>query len=517
MSEAHSWRNHFRPLGLLQIVLMLVTSRFLLYASLMDELEQLERSFSNTLDNYWQSMRSQTHLMERSDRVSDDQVLALRAELSVILDSGILSYPQTLQEAGLRPEMSYQDKKKALGLFGKEFSREINETKFLVDMAHKAHEMRKSNWAWRVAEEAEQKQRAKWHPFFVTLTIDPTLCDGEQHYFGEEELPIYDSPQQLWQEGREFRKYIRRLVNVVCEEMGHHPAHKRMVRKGKVIWDYRPESDYVTYAGVIEHGKSREHHHCHLLVWLRAIPSAWRICPNAGIKVPRNRTKNECLPMRTLWPWSTPKLSPALYFRTVGDIWSTEYKFVLPLDKQGQPMKVSVPKVAGLYITKYLSKEHKQWQHRMKATRNLGLVRLKKVIRQLTAEQVRALTWRPKNHNSNHLVKQIHSVPLGLLRSLTKKEHFLNLFRSNQLDLKILMQSNYGVFQQMLQSVQNGLRPDRMDSRDFFDWVGDFLPVPEGFCEKKQFEAHALLQKHFPNQVIKVDHTRIGANNRGHS
>ena len=80
--------------------------------------------------------------------------------------------------------------------------------------------------------------------------------------------------------------------------------------------------------------------------------------------------------MRTFWKWSSPDLSPALYFRTIGDIWEKAYNFVLPL-KDGRPMKISIPRVAGHYITKYLSKEHKEWHHRMKATRNLGMKTLK--------------------------------------------------------------------------------------------------------------------------------------------
>ena len=454
------------------------------------QLDALERSFANQLDKYWAKMRSTKNLLERSEHVNELQVEAFRHELSDILDHGIINYPQTLTEIGLSEDMSYQDVKRHLGLISKGFNRTENESKFLMDMFFKAADMRKSNWAWRIAQEAKQKQELDWYPFFVTLTVDPKRQD----------------PKTLWVEGRELRKYIRRLCNVVCKELGHPPAHKK---------PYRPESDYVTYAGVIEHGKSREHHHAHFLIWLRAIPADWRVCPNEG-RLPQNRDRNECLPMRTLWRHSAPKLSPALYFRTVGDVWERKHNFVLPL-KDGKPMKVSKPEIAGLYVTKYLSKEHKQWNHRVKATRNLGLNKLKALIKTLPDHQVRALTWRAKDSNSNHLLTKIHSVPLGLVRQLTKQEDFLRMFRANKLDLKTLLTSNSQVFLRMLKSVRSGQRPDRMDSLDYFDWVGSLLPDQEGFSEKQQFEAHTKLNNFFDREISKISHTKLGANKIGHS
>ena len=413
-------------------------------------------TLSRKTEKYWAEMRTNKALMLRSPKFDDYQVDEMCSELRDCLDSGILSYPPTLQEAGIEPGMTYQERRKAFGLRSYDHYRTPNEKKFLTAMSHKADRVRKCNWSWRIANEAQEKQEQKWHPFFVTLTVDSKKADSEQ----------------LWKEGREFRKYIRRLVNVVCKELGHPPAHKK---------PYRPESDYVTYSGVIEHGKSAVHHHGHFLIWMRAIPSNWRVCPNRGILNPKNRTKNVCLPMSILWPWSSYDtetglpLSPALYFRTIGDIWSTKYNFVLPL-KDGKPMKVSVPRVAGAYITKYLSKEHKEWHHRMKATRNLGMVKLKQIVAQMSLETATALSWRPLKSDTNYSVMMIHSVPIGLLRQLAKQQVFLIQYKHGLLGLKTLLRSNLGVFQKMLMSVKDGARPDRMDSMDFYDWVGQFLP-----------------------------------------
>ena len=141
------------------------------------ELDKCERQFANKLDKYWQSMRSQLNLCARSELVSEERYQALRDELSDILDLGIINYPQTLSQVGLSSDQSYDEKKKVLGLNFEGFYRTEIEEKFIQKMAWQAMEMRKSNWSWRIAEEAEEKHRLGWHPFFVTLRIDPSKTD----------------------------------------------------------------------------------------------------------------------------------------------------------------------------------------------------------------------------------------------------------------------------------------------------------------------------------------------------
>ena len=436
--------------------------------------------------DFWASMRTNLSLISRSEKVHESVIDVVIEELRSILDSGILSYPNTLQQLGIEQNQPLEERKKNLAIESCIPEHSENEKKFLRNMAHKADNMRKSNWSWRIGQEAMEKHALGWYPFFVTLTIDPMKTD----------------PKQLWVEGREFRKYIRRLVNIVCKELKHKPAHHK---------PYRPESDYVTYAGVIEHGKSREHHHGHFIIWMRSIPASWRTCPNMGIRNPANRTKNECLPMRTLWPWSLPGLSPALYFRSVGDIWEKSHHFVLPL-KDGKPMKVSTPKAAGHYITKYLAKEHREWHHRMKATRNLGMKKLRLTIQKLQLDQVEALAWRAPNSELNHSLMMTHNIPLGLVRSLAKRQVFLIKYMHNQLDLTELLQSNSQIFTRMLMSVRSGIRPDRMDSCQFYDWVSQLLPAQKGYCEKRQLSAHLELGKYFPHIAKRVKSVKQGAN-----
>ena len=476
-------------------------------ADYMGKLDKIEQSLSNKSRNYWAKMRTNYALIMRAEVADEITLDSFKAELADILDSGVLTYPHTLWQIGLGPYMTLQERKEALCLKSLDLCRSEAEKLFLADMANKAQEIRKTNWSWRIGQEAQEKQAQGWHPFFVTLTIDPVMCDGKERVAGARRLPAYSSPKELWTEGRELRRYIRRLVNVVCKEMGHPPAHKR---------PYRPESDYVTYAGVIEHGKSREHHHGHFLIWLRRIPASWCACPNAGIRNPANRDKNECLPLRTYWPWSLPGLSPALYFRSVGDVWETEYSFVLPL-KEGRPMKVSVPRTAGAYITKYLAKEHREWHHRMKATRNIGIRRLKELIWKMEPRVVEALTWRAESSSLNHSLMTIHSVPLGLVRSVAKQQNYLNKFRKHQLELRDLLEVNCNIFSRMLWSVRDGARPDRMGSSEFFGWVGRHLPGQRGYCKQRQIAAHSAVALEYPPDKQRVKSVKIGANDIGYS
>ena len=460
--------------------------------------EEITRRLASKSEKYWAEIRTALTLMERSESVTEKQIETAREELSDLLDSGILIYPQTLEEAGLSRYQTLDEKKNALNIVSKSFIRSSNEEKFLACAEQKADTCRKSNWAWRISEEAEQKEMLGWHPFFVTLTVDPNEYD----------------PEKLWKEGRAFRTYIRDLANMVCEQLKHPPVQ----HVNKKFPNYRKESDYVTYAGVIEHGKSREHHHCHLIIWLRAIPPSWRVCPNAGIRNPRYRNRNECLPLRTFWKYSLPGLSPALYFRTVNDIWQNEYEFCLPLSKKtGKEMKIGPARIAGDYIAKYLAKEHREWHHRMKATRNLGLTKLKSILRTLDEKVVEALTWRASNANLNLSLSRTHCVPLGLLRSEAKRQNFFLKYASNRLDLQTLLLRNSNLFQTMLTSVKDGARPDRMSSLDFFDWVNRCLPVQKGYSDQSCIAAHVQMAQHFPFRKTRVHHIKQRGNDIGHS
>ena len=458
----------------------------------------------HNVEKFWAEMRSTAYLFHRSPHPSQIQRHKLVRQLGDILGKRIITYPPVYSEFGIGADTPYRVKKEILLRSFSTQPPDESEKRFMKFMINKAAQAQKANWTWRITQEAEAKQTAGWYPFFVTLTVDPKRTD----------------PERLWREGREFRKYIRRLANIAAEQLGHPPPHKKTKYFG-----YRPESDYVTYAAVIEHGKSLEHHHAHLMVWMREIPSLWKIDPTRG-RLPTARTERECRPMRQLWPWSIPSQCPSLYFRSKGDIWS-KMGFVTPIDNTevfksgkenpnfGKPIKINPVEAVGNYVTKYMQKGTRLWNHRMKCTRNLGMQKIKQIMEKLDEQTIEALSWRPQESSQLRLVSSIHSVPQGLIRSLAKRRLFQIRYQSNSLDLKSLMKTNYEHYSQMLKSVRDGARPDRMPSAEFYDWLQSFLPVESEFCEKRLLDSHRKMAYHFPRKVFAPPPIVIGANEIG--
>lgn len=437
--------------------------------------------------DYWATMRQNMALLYRGG-VPESTRDAIRSELSDILDSNILNYPRTLLLLGIEPEMTYTQRREALGVETVRMPMTVDEGKLLYCLKSKAELARKFEWQFRIAEENIEKTERGWYPFFITLTVDPKLAD----------------PEQIMREGRELRKYIRRLCKVVTDELGHPESRKKTKH-----WDYRPESDYITYAAVVEHGKSRNHHHMHLIVWMREIPARWKICPNAGIAHPGNRRRTQCLELNSYWPWSAHQVQ-SKYFRSIGNRWD-ELGFILPIGKNGEPQKIAPPAAAGAYLTKYMTKEYKEWHHRMKCTRNLGLSKIRNWMKIQSDKTVQALSLRPATANTAISVTKTHTVPLGLIRSEATRNHYWRTMAQNRQDFRTLMTSNSGIFSKMLRSARLGIRPDRMHSTEFYDWVSGLLGAQRGYCEQSLIEAHDKVSLAFPKILRKQKYVKIGA------
>ena len=443
---------------------------------------------ANKLDKYCATMRTNTVLMDRCKFVTSEVIEKFQKELGDILEQGILSYPQTLGQLGISKDHSLHERKEILGIPLGCMNMSDKEKTFLKDMANKAVSSRKNEWSWRITQEAKEKHKLGWYPFFVTLTVDPKMAD----------------PEKIWRNSKYFREYIRDLADIVCRELDHPLCRHK---------PYNPESDYVTYAGVIEHGASREHHHGHFMIWMREIPPGWKNCPNKYIVDPLKRFQAVCPPMQRLWKYSVARFSPPKYFRYKEDIWEKKHGFVWPLsEKTREPLASTTLDTAGFYVTKYMQKEHKKWKHRMRCTRNLGMKAIKQKIMMMEKEQVEALTWRAENSRLNHSLMMIHTVPQGLLRRLAKQRDFYLKYRENRLDFKELVQKISKPFIKMLRSVRNGARPDRMDSSEFYDWVAEHLPDQKGYCRERLVKAHKLLEVDFKRVKYKPKMVKIGGN-----
>jgi hypothetical protein len=456
-----------------------------------DKLEKLMQRDANKAHAFWSQMRTDLRLIGRSKwshvKRLEDQ---LRGELNHLLESGIFSYPHTLISLGITPETSLQEKKLLLGVEDLISSNPSPKDKELEEfMKQGSYQRRQQEWKWRIANAAEEFNDLGWYPFFVTLTVNPNLYDAKQ----------------IWTENKPFRKYIRSLVNVVCKCVGDKPAHKNNT----------PESHYLQYVGMVEHGKSRMHHHAHFLIWMREIPEAWKKCPNRNIADPRRRNQRECKHMRRYWKYSLPGLSPAIYFRSVGDVWQ-RIGHCLPVDKKGNPINIGTSRQSGGYVTKYMAKDFKEWNHRIKATRNLGMTRLKAHLNSLNSHQVEALTWRPTIYGTYHSMTMIHTCPVGLLRREAKHRLWFVHYHQKCMDSKNCLKRDYGTWQRLRQSVRNGARPDRMHLQEFYDWASEHLPVITGYCEKRLRQVHETLRGIFP-RVIQENRVSIAGEDFGYT
>lgn len=423
--------------------------------------------------SYVSSMRSNLALLRRSKQVPGSIIHAAQAEISSYLAQKVLIYPKSLLMAGLKPDMTFQERKAVLNLATGGSTMTDEEADFARFLESSGRKGRKANWIWRVGSECEDMRDKGWYPFFVTLTVDPARCSDSQ---------------QMWKDGVELRRYFQRLARVSAEACGQAGA----IRDG-VSW-----SQFVRHVGVIEHGKSRHHHHMHLLIWMRGIPEKWKVCPNRGIADPRSRTINFCRQMSTYWPLALPGLGRALYFRHEGDIWS-RLGFAIPVNKNDRkPMQVMPARLAGVYVAKYMDKGDKAWLHRVKATRDLGKGRLRNLLHQLNLSTVRALMWRPRQYSTSVLVTTIHCVPQGLLRSMAKQVLFCREWDDGTLDSATLLRPSSDVFFAMRKSVRDGARPRRMSSEAFYEWVTGHLPAPDGYCERRVRSAHLQLKVEFP-------------------
>jgi hypothetical protein len=423
--------------------------------------------------SYVSEMRSNLSLMRRSRHVSVADIRHAHREVDSYLAQRVLIYPHTMRRFGLVPDMTFQQKKEALSLSGSSAALSEDEIAFQSFLESSAAKSRRAMWIWRIGSECEEMRDLGWFPFFVTLTVDPSR--------------VPDSCE-MWKEGREFRRYIRRLAKVSSAACGMPSAIQRGAS----------DSDFVRHVGVIEHGSSRHHHHMHLLIWMRDIPDSWKIDPNRGIVNPKSRTINFCRQMGTYWPHALPGIGRAIFFRHEGDVWS-RLGFCLPFDKKrGRAILVKSARRAGVYVSKYMEKEHKAWLHRVKATRDLGKGRLRNLLHRLPLKTVQALSHRPRTWSLALLIQTIHNVPQGFLRSMAKQVSFCRQWASDHLDTDVLLRPSSAPYTAMLQSVRDGQRPSRMSSEDFYDWVTQFLPVPDGYCERATSRAHLRLLAVFP-------------------
>ena len=443
---------------------------------------------------FHQEIKTNVNLMLKSDVVPFKDVRDAYHQALHSLERGFLIYPPSMS-VHLKQGTPLKEKKILLNL-DKNPTPEThaNVQEFEHHLKEQARENGKNEWMWRVGMHHWQMNLEGWYPFFATLTVDENLTMAPPKWIKKRNPKtnrmrkhniggLGMTAEQMWKEGSTWTKYKRDIADFVAEHMGF----KTIDESGML------ESDFAQFFGVLEHGETGEHHHMHVLMWLRDIPDSWKRCPNYGLR-PEFRKRQRCLPLETFWPWAQPLNRPVLYFRNAGDIWS-RLGFCVPLSrKTGKALKLHPIIRAGTYFVKYLNKGTREWPHRVKATRNLGLKNLQDVLHRMHINHLEALTWRPRKYSQSVFLSTIHSVPAALLRRQAKLIFFCRQWVNGRVDSDKLLSESSDSYKQMLMSVRAGQRPHRMASGPRYAWVSQHLPVPDGYCEKRIERAHKKLQ-----------------------
>lgn len=325
----------------------------------------------------------------------------------------------------------------------REYRRELQELhQWLKELSTAS---RIAGWQYRIGAELARARDHNWYTLLCTLTVDPSITD----------------PEELLHEGTEWRRYRTRLSEEVRKQL-----HLEQPQRGG------PRRDtYCRYFAIIEHGKSRQHHHIHALFFCKDIPTAWKRDPNIGRP---NPNATDILPLKNLWPWGTiTKCGP---FRFLGDRWTREDWIF--------PTTLTNPKSAfeaGKYLTKYLTKEHKQWSHRTRATHGLGLTDLRRYLNSQTTSWLNAAATRMFHETSKPLLPNTQ-LPLHLLKREARLIAWERLWISpsgRKTLLNWVLTPTFPMYSEMRASVILGAKPWKLDSELTRNWLSGLVPLQE--------------------------------------
>jgi len=428
-------------------------------------------------------MRSMLKLLDRVGRETDARIL--EAQIGICLDARKCVWPDLLNDIGIGPETTYEKAREILGdhsMFS-DLGADAETERLDKMLSEDADGTRKSQWIFRCVQAAHELGPAAWYPFWVTLTVDPCKVNHDV--------------DQWWRDGKGFRKYLKRLHFVAGKSLGYTRAELRDMSV----------SETVVHMASLEHGESGEHDHVHAIVWLRGIPDDWKEDPNKG-RLLQYRTERRCRPMESLWEYSNAGLSPVRYLRFTGDIWSTRLGFVTPIDAQGCALKIDNIEYCGRYVAKYIGKEAKRWNHRLKVSRKFGTGKLTETLETMTDLELEQISEHsPPTHAQMFRLKTRTSVPLSVVKSKAKTMLFIRRWDSGTLTLEDMTRQPFALYQAMLQSVADGQRPWRMTSSRKYRWLRR-LRDQDGYCDATYRSAFEKLALAFPS-----DETRKYARN----
>ena len=346
-------------------------------------------------------------------------------------------------------DMNLEDRRERLGLSAKYCGvRTKREQRLQDDLRSGAEGMRKQAWNFRIGEEVEQLDKRDWYTVMVTLTVDPSIADG----------------REVIEDGKAWSAFLQRCSEVARQACGLAQRH----RGGP------PRTEYFRYVGVAEHGASRDHHHVHGLLHFRSLPASWIWDENDGVLNPRVQQLSG---VAALWDYGVQTRATA--FRFAGDVWSRRCGFVWPLKDDGSALDKLPARASGAYFGKYMGKEHKEWHHRMKASRGYGMSRLEEQAAIWSVATSLALLERPGSLLERNTA-DLSSVPLSTVRQLARLS-LISRAGTSSFGRRLLRKTLWtaprlDAYTAMVSSVEDGHDPWSMDSEARYDWLLDVCP-----------------------------------------
>lgn len=315
---------------------------------------------------------------------------------------------------GVGPEITYEDRLTVFNIGGKKKDRP--EDKLAKNyLKEGARLTRAACWQWRLETAIKEAVKDGWFPMFGTYTVDPAILAG---------LGLL-TRDELWTKTSAWDIFVKRFKRATAEACGY----------GRRETNWPKGNTFFKYFGLIEHGSGDGNHpHIHVIWLCRNIPKEWKHDPNRNC---RDNTLVDIVAASALWDHGIQRKTMALFI--VGS-WFTS-NWVVPrrmINGKLEPRKVGdAGSVAG-YIGKYITKgATRKWNHRIKATKGLGLETLVQNVQNKCPTQILiSMCQRPMDYAISMKIQQKTAIPLSLLRKISKKVLLRQLHSCNSLRAK---------------------------------------------------------------------------------
>lgn len=431
--------------------------------------------------------RTNIKLLRRAKDYSKQLEEQIQQAVHFYLEYNTRLYHRELIIRGIRPGMTREERKEALCPSDRPYELSFYEESFKRKAAITSDQCRRAEWHFRIGQAiAYYESQPGWYVYFITLTVDPQRYDG----------------RKLFSDSIALSRYLRTLA-YRCARANGDKTPKGQVRI----------KDWVRYCANLEHGSTQRHHHLHCIVCLKNPPEEWLIDPNRGIRSKEARRHTKIPSLTTDWKYSQAQFSEGGPFRTFGDKWKRIRGHVWPVKqtKKAQKNKSAeygalpclAPEVSGGYISKYISKSEKLWDHRMKSTQGFGFERLDKYLMQQTPETLTKLSQRPVSYGQLVNLGTIVGCPASLMRKRAK--FLLNRinYQTGYLDHEEnIKPSDYSWSDIMNEFYAQKVPPHRMEAKQLWETINAALP--EGnFSEEQIKQAYSSMKEDVPKIQFK--------------